>query len=53
VLLATGSYDGQIRLWDAAPGHELLTIPAHQAIVWNVAYSPTAVSWLRPAWMAR
>ena len=38
--IATGAYDGSLRVWNAAPGRELLTIPGHEGIVWNVAFSP-------------
>lgn len=39
-LLATGSEDGFIKLWDPANGQELASIPAHKSCVNSLAYSP-------------
>ncbi len=37
-LLASASDDRTLRLWDAATGEPLLTLPGHAAIVYNVAF---------------
>jgi WD40 repeat protein len=39
-LLASGSVDNSVKLWDAATGKELLTLAGHQARVTGVAFSP-------------
>lgn len=39
-ILATASWDGTVKLWQVATGHELLTIPSHSGVVWSVAFSP-------------
>jgi WD40 repeat protein len=37
-LLATGSYDGTIKLWDVATGAALMTFRGHQSFVKSVAF---------------
>jgi WD40 repeat protein/Flp pilus assembly protein TadD len=39
-LLATGSYDGTVRLWDLATGRQRATLAGHEGKVWSVAFSP-------------
>ena len=39
-VLATGSHDQTIKLWDAATGHELTTLRGHTGNVYTVAFSP-------------
>jgi WD40 repeat protein len=39
-LLATGSYDGSLRLWRASDGQLLHSLPAHFAPVTGLAFSP-------------
>jgi WD40 repeat protein len=39
-VLATGSEDGTIKLWDAATGKELKTLTGHRSKVFTVAFSP-------------
>ncbi len=39
-LLATGSYDQQIKLWDAASGKELRTLTGHNDAVFDLAFRP-------------
>src|SRR5262249_8111019 len=43
--LAAESWDGTVRLWDAGPGQELLTIKGHSGAVKSVAFSPDG-KWL-------
>jgi WD40 repeat protein/basic membrane lipoprotein Med (substrate-binding protein (PBP1-ABC) superfamily)/DNA-binding SARP family transcriptional activator len=38
--LATSSRDRMVKVWEAASGRELLSVPAHAASVWNVVFSP-------------
>jgi WD40 repeat protein len=38
--LASGSYDGTIKLWDVATGKEQATLEGHTGELWNVALSP-------------
>jgi WD40 repeat protein/class 3 adenylate cyclase len=38
--LATGSFDGTVRVWDLSPERELVTLAQHQAGVLGVAFSP-------------
>jgi len=39
-LIATGSYDQQIKLWDAASGELVRTIAGHNGAVFDLAFSP-------------
>src|SRR5262249_10945047 len=39
-LLAPGSYDGTVRLWDLATGREIRTLKGHEKPVESVAFSP-------------
>jgi WD40 repeat protein len=39
-LLATGSYDNTVKLWDFATGKELHTLKGHTNQVYTVAFSP-------------
>ncbi|NET36944.1 MAG: NACHT domain-containing protein [Cyanothece sp. SIO1E1] len=41
-MLASGSLDGAIRLWEVQTGQLLKTLRGHQAGVWSVAFSPGA-----------
>jgi WD40 repeat protein len=38
--IASGSWDGTVRVWDAETGAELAVLPAHKGRVLSVAYSP-------------
>ncbi|MGO9915657.1 MAG: protein kinase domain-containing protein [Isosphaeraceae bacterium] len=38
--LATASWDGTAKVWDAAGGKELLTLKGHSSALWSVAWSP-------------
>ena len=38
--LASGSFGGELRLWDGEQGKTLHTLPAHSAAIWGLAYSP-------------
>ena len=38
--LATASFDGSAKLWDAVSGKELLTLSGHAANVFGVTFSP-------------
>jgi WD40 repeat protein len=31
---------GEVKVWDAQTGHELLTLKGHTVFVWSVAFSP-------------
>ncbi|NIV46293.1 MAG: AAA family ATPase, partial [Gammaproteobacteria bacterium] len=39
-VLAAGTDDGQIRVWQARDGQPLLTCEGHTAAVWAIAFSP-------------
>src|SRR5690349_5654935 len=39
-VLATGSYDNTVKLWDFKARKELLTLKGHTAPVYSVAWSP-------------
>lgn len=38
--LASGSFGGELRLWDGERGKTRHTLPAHEAAIWGLAYSP-------------
>ena len=38
-LLASGGYDGNIRLWEAPSGQQLATLQGHTSGIWSVALS--------------
>jgi WD40 repeat protein len=39
-LVASGSYDGALKLWDAASGKELRSMAAHRGEVFSLDFSP-------------
>ena len=39
-MIATGSWDSDVRLWDVATGKELAVLTGHKAAVLNCAFSP-------------
>ena len=39
-LLASGSMDGTVRLWDVADGSDLMSLKGHSGPVWTVQFSP-------------
>src|SRR5262249_885123 len=39
-LLASGSFDGTVRLWDPAAGRERSVLRGHADCVWAVAFAP-------------
>jgi WD40 repeat protein len=41
-ILASGSSDGLIQLWDANSGHHLQTLAGHAASLWSVDFCPVA-----------
>ena len=49
--LATASFEGVVKLWDAATGRERQSVLGHQFAVLSVAWSRQATGWLRPATM--
>jgi WD40 repeat protein/DNA-binding SARP family transcriptional activator len=53
--IATASREGTAKVWDAATGEELLTLPRHTSIVLAVAFSPdgTRLATASPDYMAR
>ncbi|MDR3637612.1 MAG: serine/threonine protein kinase [Isosphaeraceae bacterium] len=38
--LATAGWDGNVTLWDAASGAEVLSLPGHKGRVWGVNFAP-------------
>ncbi|HKY54192.1 MAG TPA: helix-turn-helix domain-containing protein [Anaerolineales bacterium] len=38
--IATSSWDGTAKIWDAVRGNEILTLQGHSDEVWGVAFSP-------------
>ena len=38
-MIATGSMDSNIRLWDMESGESVHTLEGHQGMVWSVAWS--------------
>jgi len=38
--LASGSWDGTVRLWEADSGRELARLEGHSSTVWSVSWSP-------------
>ena len=42
--LASGSFDGTIKLWNLASGQELRTLTGHTGSVWSVAISPDGLT---------
>jgi WD40 repeat protein len=47
-LLATGSYDEQVRLWDAADGKELKLLAGHNGAIFSLSFHPKG-RWLASA----
>jgi WD40 repeat protein len=51
--LGSGSFDGTIKLWDVATGHELASFENHSPVVTSLAFSPDgtamAQEWRIPA----
>jgi WD40 repeat protein len=43
-LLATGSMDGMIRLWDTASGQTVATLPGHPEETTDVAFCPDGLT---------
>ena len=39
-ILASGSYDNTVKLWDVATGASLSTLEGHEYVVYSVAFSP-------------
>jgi WD40 repeat protein len=39
-VLASGSWDNSIKLWDYKNGIELVTLNGHTSWVWSIAFSP-------------
>lgn len=48
--LATGQADGRLRIWDAATGEELLSLPAHEEFMLSVSYSADGRRLATSAW---
>ena len=44
LTLASGSYDGTIRLWNAVTGAHKATLEGHRSSVWSVAFSPDGLT---------
>ena len=38
--LASGSYDGTVKLWDVATRTNIATLQGHTSVVWSVSFSP-------------
>ena len=43
-MLASGSYDDTVRLWDSDTGEHLQTLEGHTDNIWCVAFSPDALT---------
>jgi WD40 repeat protein len=43
-LLAIGSQEGPITLWELATGQEVLRLPGHRGMVWNLAFARDEMS---------
>jgi len=48
--LATASYDGTAKVWDAASGQELLALTEHTASLSSVAFSPDGKRLVTASW---
>ncbi len=48
--LATGSWDGTAKVWDAATGRELLTLKGHTSGVNGIAFSPDGTRLATGSW---
>src|SRR5690349_22913394 len=49
-MLATGSNDKTVRLWDVASGQELATLSGHAEVVSSVAFSPDSAMLASASW---
>jgi WD40 repeat protein len=61
-MLATGSYDGTLRLWDVAEGRQLAMLRDHASVIESLAWSPDGTTiytgsgdascriWHAPSW---
>ena len=49
-FLATGSYDGTVKVWDAAGGREPLTVGRHASGVHSVSWSPDGTRLATGSW---
>jgi WD40 repeat protein len=49
-LLASGSFDRTVRIWNVATGAELLTLPVHTNNVWGVAFNPDGKRLATASW---
>jgi WD40 repeat protein len=43
-LLASGSEDSTVKIWDTASGKEVRTLAGHEDIIWSLAFSPDGKS---------